>query len=238
MAGPPPVRGTRRRASGAPPAGEPVAAPDVAARWLRALERIMARSAHEVFNALNGVAVNLEVVRLRAARAEREGTPAQGITSFVATAVEQLEAATPMVQGAIALARPARHPFEPAAAAAQLAAVLAPVARADGGALVLESAVEVGGAAAVSGELGRLVLGEALLAALERARPAAEGAPATVRCRVECATAGAPILVTLRADGGALPALDQEVETLARAGGIEVHAEPGALRLSFPAAGL
>lgn len=46
--------------------------------------------AHEVRNALNGVAVNLEVARSRAAR----GADSSQLTSFLETAAQQLDLAT------------------------------------------------------------------------------------------------------------------------------------------------
>jgi hypothetical protein len=40
----------------------------LSALWLATLQRVTDRVAHEIRNALNGVAVNVEVVRTRAAR--------------------------------------------------------------------------------------------------------------------------------------------------------------------------
>jgi hypothetical protein len=64
---------TERRpaAKSAAPARPAGGEADVAAAWLAIQRRIAARAAHDVKNALNGVAVNVEVVRARAGRGAR-----------------------------------------------------------------------------------------------------------------------------------------------------------------------
>ena len=58
--------------------------------------------AHDFRNALNGVAVNLEVVRGRSAR----GAEASAIAPFAATAASQFEAASAAAEALLGLARP------------------------------------------------------------------------------------------------------------------------------------
>ena len=43
---------------------------DARVLWLAMVQRLMGRAAHDVKDSLNGVAVNLEVIRSRAARAD------------------------------------------------------------------------------------------------------------------------------------------------------------------------
>ena len=58
----------------------PTAAPvDVGALWLLTLQRAVGRASHDVKDALNGVSVNVEVVRSRAARPE---APATAVAQF------------------------------------------------------------------------------------------------------------------------------------------------------------
>ena len=52
---------------------------DAGVLWLATLQRALARAAHDVKDALNGVSVNLEVVRSRASRAD---TPASAVAPF------------------------------------------------------------------------------------------------------------------------------------------------------------
>ena len=53
--------------------------PSVDALWLDTLQRICTRVAHELKGALNGVSVNLEVVR---SRSERQDAPASGVARY------------------------------------------------------------------------------------------------------------------------------------------------------------
>jgi hypothetical protein len=64
-----------------------------------AVREIIRRAGHELRNALNGVAVNVEVVRSRSAR---EG-PAKELTSFADRASAQVSEASALTDGLIAL---------------------------------------------------------------------------------------------------------------------------------------
>jgi hypothetical protein len=74
--------------------------------WAATLSVLATRIAHDFRNALNGVAVNLEVVRGRSAR----GAAASDIAPFAATAASQFEAASASAEALLAFARqePAR----------------------------------------------------------------------------------------------------------------------------------
>ena len=94
----------------------------------------MHRATHEVNNALNAVAMNLEVARLRAV----PGADAGWIAPFAAAAAESHEEVVAMVQALMALARgPLDAAGDVREVAAQMVAVLAPGVRAKGGSLVL-----------------------------------------------------------------------------------------------------
>jgi hypothetical protein len=107
-----------------------VSDPRLAALWLDALQRLVGRAAHEVNNALNGVVVNLEVVRGRAT----PGTDAGRVAQFAEAAVEQIDAASALIAPLLALARAPRGGAPEATDAAtdvallarQVAALLAP----------------------------------------------------------------------------------------------------------------
>lgn len=107
--------------------GAPSPAGDVlAGLWLSALEGLAARAAHEHNNALNGLAMNLEVLRMTV----RPGADGTRAAPFVAAAGEALAEA--MAVGG-ALVDLARTPRDPAARAdvrttlREVAAVLGPV---------------------------------------------------------------------------------------------------------------
>ena len=72
------------------------------ALWALALQAVASHIAHDFRNALNGVAVNLEVVRGRSAR----GADATAIAPFAATASAEFEVAAAAAEALLGLARP------------------------------------------------------------------------------------------------------------------------------------
>ncbi|HEY0777806.1 MAG TPA: hypothetical protein VGD56_07545 [Gemmatirosa sp.] len=114
----------------------------MAACWHRAYEQLVQRAAHEVNNALNAVAMNLEVARLRAI----PGADAGRVAPFATAAAAAHDELIAMVRPLMALARGALPADAPGARAdvreiaAQVVALLAPGVRARGGSLVLSAA--------------------------------------------------------------------------------------------------
>jgi signal transduction histidine kinase len=193
--------------------------------WLNALQQIAGRAAHEIKGALNGVSVNLEVVRSRATG--QATAPIAGVRQFADAAASQLEDLVAMNEALLALTRRPRDVVDVLATAAQLVSLLRPVARADGYSLdLVRPAVYGGGATSAPAVVVRLVLASVLLRALDRRCPAT--------CRVE---AGDGMVIRVEcADGGTLE-LDPRVARAAADAGIRVHGAPGALSLAFPPAG-
>ncbi len=88
----------------------PTSAPeDVGSLWLATLQRAMARASHDVKDALNGVSVNLEVIRSRAARPD---TPASAVATFGESAGHQLERLTSLLEAVLSLGRADRTPVD------------------------------------------------------------------------------------------------------------------------------
>jgi hypothetical protein len=181
---------------------------------------------------LNGVAVNLEVVRSRLARA---GATAEAAAPFAASAGDQLERVSGFVEALLALARPARAPADVAALLRGLAALLEPVAAASHIPWELttyESGEPGARATRVDAQAARLVLAAALLSATA---PGAGG--------VVCAASldgpgdGDPDAVVVRiTSGGRAPPLGEDVAQAAAAAGVGVRVAPDALTLTFPSA--
>jgi hypothetical protein len=194
-----------------------------AALWLETLQQIAGKAAHEIKGALNGVCVNLEVVRNRAAS---QTAPAAGVVRYAEAAADQLEELVAMNEALLALTRRPRDLVDVLATAKQLVALLGPAARTEGGSLEIAGAPlgeSVTGAPAVA---VRLVLAGAMLRALEQRAAATcrvEGADGMV-IRVECA------------DGSAIE-LDPRVAEVAADAGIGIDGGPGGLSLAFPRAG-
>lgn len=190
--------------SGVPGDGVRMRADAATLLWGVAYERLAQRAAHEFRNALNGVSVNIEVVRGRLARltaAEAgNGEPAAGapaaplasaVQRFADTAATQLDALTAITEAFLGLARPPREPVDVGTVMAQLAAVLGPVARSEGGDVLLDR--PDGGAlqTAAGGAIVRALLTTVLDAAVGRGR--------VVHCRVEASgTGGAPAAGAVR----------------------------------------
>ncbi|HKW12488.1 MAG TPA: hypothetical protein VJO33_19025 [Gemmatimonadaceae bacterium] len=196
--------------------------------WLDVLQQISTRTAHELKGALNGVAVNLEVVRSRSARAD---AAAASVAPFAASASSQLDAVVEMSQALLSLSRAARDPLDIGETVASFAAILGPSARAHGGSLRVEPHGRdfAAGPVRVRGNVARLVIGATLLAALARKGDA--------RCTLE---SGDDIVVSVECAGAeGPPDLSAEVMTAAATAGIRVNADRGSrsISLAFPRAG-
>lgn len=196
--------------------------PSVGELWLGTLERIAGRAAHELKGVLNGVSVNLEVVRLRSARAD---APASRVAPFAQTAADQFELLMAMTEALLALARPVREPLELGTILAQYATLLAPAARADGVKLAVQAHLPGPAPLAVAGNVARLVLGAALLAALDDRRD--------VACAVELTDVAA---VRIERTEGASLNLSPEIVAAAAEAGVDVRSVGHGLTIAFPLA--
>ena len=201
-------------------------APDAAAAaverlWLDRLYAIGRPVAHEFRNALNGVAVNLEVVRSRA----HGDAPAASVARFADTAADQLESLTGLTDALLALVRPVAEPADVADVTARLATLLGAVARPDGGAVILT--VVPDGArvrTTVSGEALRGLVAGLLLDAFDR----------TARLTCELDGTAAPTLRLCREGGPPLPEISADVRTLAEQWGVRLDGGQAAWTVTFP----
>lgn len=190
--------------------------------WLEALQQVAARAAHELKGALNGVSVNLEVVRGRAAHGEH---PAAAVARFAESAASQLDVVIEMNEALLALARRPRVPVDVGGTLRHLAALLVPVGAAAGTPIVVVA--EVAGLAAgvtAPAAVVRTVLAQALMALLD-----------TGGGRVELVTGPDATTVMVAASGGAI-ALDAATVAAAAGAGVDMTAAGPNLTLTFPAA--
>ena len=208
----------------AEPADEPTTR-SVDELWLDVLQQVSARTAHELKGALNGVAVNLEVVRSRSVRAD---AAAAAVAPFAASAADQLDAVVGMTEALLRLARPPRESVDIIETLDSLASLVAPSARAEGGSLRIETQREIGnGAVQARGNVVRLVIGATILAALSR--------KGDIRCRVDVGEAIVVGIACVDAEGPL--ELPSDVMAAAAAAGIRVQAEGQSISLAFPRAG-
>ena len=190
------------------------------ALWLATLERICNRAAHEVKGALNGVAVNVEVVR---SRAERPEAQAAAVRSFAGAAADQLEVVIGMTDALLFLTRPAHMPVELAPTLRRFDALLGPATRADGRRLELADTDDLGNSVA-GGNAVRLAMGGALLAAVS--------ASAHVRCSSVEGDTGRELCLE-NCDGGSI-AVDPELVAAVATAGIRVRSEGSTIFIRFP----
>jgi hypothetical protein len=103
---------------------------DLERQWLRTLQRVVDLAAHEIKDSLNGVTLNLEVVR---SRAQKEGASA-ALAPFAEAASSQLETLSERAEALLFLARPRRKGSQSDVAQTlrHLAVLLVPAAKADG----------------------------------------------------------------------------------------------------------
>ena len=197
-------------------------APTIDELWLDTLQRICSRASHELKGALNGVSVNLEVVR---SRAEKPDSPATAVRHYAESATAQLGLVIVMTEALLALSRPAREPVELALLVRRLEAVVAPAARAEGRSLTIAEPIDAVGATTTSPNAVRLALGAMLLRATQEA--------SRVTCRAEISDG--PRL-RLEADNGEQLTLDPAVAAAVAEVGIRILATGRGITIAFPGA--
>lgn len=210
---------------------------DLPGQWLAALQEVADRAAHEVKDSLNGVALNLEVIRSRSGHdagsgvgrgggGAASGAGAAALAPFATAASGQLEVLTERAEALLFLTRtPRSGATDVAVTLKHLAALLVPVARAEGGELKVEgldrSAQTVAPALAV-----RLALTAGLLL-LVRARGRGS-------CRLEAGTA---TLVRFSHESAGTCELEPATAALIAEHDIKTERPDGGdLLLSFPGA--
>jgi hypothetical protein len=134
--------------------------------WLRALQDVIGRAAHDVKDALNGVHLNLAAIR---SRSQREGAKPRDLAAMATAAADQLETLTDRTESILFLTRTPRSPNEPADVSdtlRHLARLLIPTFR-DGSFLEVEG-TETPASTAANYTAVRLALASGLLALSER----------------------------------------------------------------------
>ena len=129
--------------------------PDIARLWVAAHQELADRAAHELRNALNGVAVNLEVVR---SRLDRPGVDIRTVLPFATTASNSMEELSAFSEALLTLARSPRQPADVGLMLRNIFTVLEPVIRRTDDALRLQAPAAGDGVTDASAEATRLVL--------------------------------------------------------------------------------
>lgn len=195
----------------------------IEARWLDALQRLASRAAHELRGALNGVSVNVEVVRSRAAKATAS---AAALEPFADAASAQLDDVIELTEALLGLTRAGREPVEIATETKRIVTLLSAAARADSRRLTIDDVPTLNGigTTSVPASAVRYVVCECLLAAVE--------ASTKTRCGA-VSGAALPAIRIDALDGGTI-SLPSDLVALAADAGIDIQVEPSAISISFP----
>jgi hypothetical protein len=146
---------------------EGIAPADTGALWLAVLQHALARASHDVKDALNGVSVNLEVVRSRAGRAD---AAASAVAPFADAAAHQLERLTALLDAVLALGRRERGPVDVGITLRRVAAVCSASNAASDARVTVREALVSDARTGVPSEAVRLALTAPLLDAVASRR--------------------------------------------------------------------
>lgn len=168
------------------------AAGDARILWLAMVQRLMGRAAHDVKDSLNGVSVNLEVIR---SRATKDGVPAASIAPFAEAAGQQLERLTSLLDALLAVARSEREPVDVGMALRRVATLCAASTSADDATVVVDDLPADDATTRLPGEVVRLALAAPLLDAVQ------DQAPSTSPVRCSLLLAPNEVVVSMASDG-------------------------------------
>jgi signal transduction histidine kinase len=206
---------------------EPATPSDVDALWLATLQRALGRASHDVKDALNGVSVNLEVIR---SRSRRPDTPASGVTAFADAATQQLERLTSLLDAVLALGRVEREPCDVAITLRRMATLCGASSSAADSAVTVQETLVDDSRTSVHGTAVRLALAAPMLDAVVGARGGAQATALLCELTGEADT----LVVRLRADRPVT--LPIHVAGTLRGAGVRWTEAPNDLSLVFPRA--
>jgi len=204
-----------------------VAPADAGVLWLATLQRALGRASHDVKDALNGVAVNLEVIRSRAVRPD---APAAAVAPFADAAAQQLERLTTLLEAVLALGRIEREPADVGITLRRVAALCGASSAAADSAVTVHDNLVGDARTRVAGDAVRLALAAPLLEAVVGTK----GGPRATDVVCELTSEAESLVVRLTADRPVrLPA---DVAQTLRAAGVRWTEAPNDLSLVFPRA--
>jgi hypothetical protein len=206
---------------------EGVAPADAGTLWLAVLQHALARASHDVKDSLNGVSVNLEVVRSRAARPD---APASAVAPFAEAAAQQLDRLSSLLDAVLALGRAERGPADVGITLRRVATICgASNAAADSGVTVRDG-TDGDARTRVHGDAVRLALAAPLLDAVVGQK----GGPRAAD--VACDLTGEPDALVVRMNADRPIRMPADVAETLRAAGIRWTESSHDLSLVFPRA--
>jgi signal transduction histidine kinase len=172
----------RRTTKGRPGGAKTINAGLLDALWLRCQQRLAAHVAHDLKGALNGVSVNIEVVR---GRAEDPNTHISAVQPYSVAASEQLAIVIKMATALLSIGRAVRGSAEVSTVMRQVVALLEDTLKSDGAKLELVVEGGVAGATSAPPSAVRLALTEPLMSAVVQKQDISVRVRATVEPIVE-----------------------------------------------------
>ena len=199
----------------ASPAVPPASEAASAALWVGTFQLLANRIAHDLRNALNAVAVNLEVVRGRSAR----GADVTTIAPFAATAAAQYETASSAAEALLGFARSESGDADVAATVTQLGRLVGVRSLT---ALQHTDSTRGAGRTSVPVDLVRAVVARSVLTALD------------VSDSVACETAVDGDIFLRVTVASQFPPFDPELVAVASAHGVHFASRDNLLEVRFP----
>jgi hypothetical protein len=191
--------------------------------WLGVLQRLCDATAHDLKGALNGVALNVEVLR---SRTDRTGVDAATLHQFAESAALELEAVIGASEAMLSLARPPRGAADIGRSVRDVAALLARPAVAGGGRFTVDKSLESMSPTSAAPAVVRAVVGALLWAVRDGFG------------EVTCARAPGDSDTVLRVgwserDGSRL-ALDPAIISMARDAAVHLDITESGATITFP----
>ena len=206
----------------------PISAPDdVSALWLLTLQRAVARASHDVKDAMNGVSVNLEVIRSRAARPD---TPASDVAKFGEAAAQQLDRLTTLLDAILTLSKADRSSADVGVTLRRVIALCgAASSMADARIQLVDESSMRSTTTRVLGDVVRLALTSPLLevaVASHRAQRASD-----VTCVLSADAAAVRVVIAAPGRRALMP---ESIVDVVRSAGVSFTEGPQDLSLTFP----
>lgn len=190
--------------------------------WLETLQRLCEATAHDLRGALNGAALNVEVLRSRSGRPGE----ASALSPFAESAAAELESVIASTEAMLGLARPPRGPADIGRVVREVAALLGRPAATRGRRLAIDASVQRIGATEAPATVVRLVVGAALLSAT--------GGEADVECSTGPEAPGPVLRISRSGRDGSSFALDERIVSSARDAAVHFDTTASGATITFP----
>ena len=193
--------------------------------WLGVFQRLCDATAHQFKGALNGVAVNLEVVRSRSTKADAQTS---AVRPFAEAAAAELESVIQSAEAMLSLARSPRGATDIARIARDVAALASRRSAAGeaGTRLTVEKGVERLGTTSVPASAARLAIAAVLMAAAEVSDD--------VVCGAAEGGGGPSMRISYAERDGSRFALSDEVVSAAHSAGVHLDISESGATITFP----